>query len=170
MLPDNAFSGNKDYIHVVIETPKGSRNKYAYDEKTGMFQLTKVLPLGLMFPLDFGFIPHTKGGDGDPLDILVVADDVTFTGCLIECRCLGVIEAEQTERDGKKERNDRLIAVPVKDDTQAEIKSLEDLGKKQLNDIVVFFQHYNKMAGKEFKVLKIEGPEKAIELIKKSKA
>ena len=104
------FDCESGALHVVIDTPKGSRNKFAWDEELELFSLTGVLPAGAVFPYDFGFIPNTRGGDGDPLDVLVVMDEPAFVGCLVSCRLLGVIEAKQTEK-GKTERNDRLIAV-----------------------------------------------------------
>src|SRR5690242_7742786 len=97
-------------FNVIIETPKGNRNKFKYDEELDLFMLSGVLPAGAVFPFDFGFIPGTRGGDGDPLDVLVLMDEPSFTGCLVRARLIGVIEAEQTE-DGKTARNDRLIAV-----------------------------------------------------------
>ncbi len=98
-------------LNVIIDTPKGSRNKYEFDEKLGLFKLSGVLAAGHVFPYDFGFIPNTEGGDGDPLDVLVLMDEPAFAGCLIEARLIGVIEAKQTERDVTVERNDRLIGV-----------------------------------------------------------
>src|SRR5262249_59130695 len=89
-----------------------SRTKFKYDEKHGLFIFDKALPIGQNFPFDFGFLPSTKGGDGDPLDILVLTDEPTFVGCLVHAKLLGVIEAEQTE-NGETNRNDRLIAVPI---------------------------------------------------------
>jgi len=97
-------------VHVIVDTPKGSRNKFKYDEKLGLFRLGKVLPLGSCFPYDFGFIPSTKAEDGDPVDVLVLMDEPAFSGCLVTVRLLGVIEAEQTE-EGKTVRNDRLIGA-----------------------------------------------------------
>jgi inorganic pyrophosphatase len=94
------FVPGSDHLHVIIETPKGCRNKYAYDDKRESFVLKSVLPKGTVFPFDFGSIPGTKGEDGDPLDVLVLMDEPAFTGCLMEARLIGVIEATQT--DGKK--------------------------------------------------------------------
>ena len=97
-------------IQVVIETPKGSRNKYAFDSAQKVFELKKVLPAGMAFPYDFGFIPRTKAEDGDPTDVLVLMDEPAFPGCLLKCRLIGIIEGEQG--DGKrKKRNDRVVAV-----------------------------------------------------------
>ena len=98
-------------IEVVIETPKGSRNKFKYDPGSDRFKLSKVLPEGMVSPYDFGFVPATKGSDGDPIDVLVLVDEPTFPGCLLECRLIGILEAEQEAMDQKKKRNDRLIAV-----------------------------------------------------------
>ncbi|HEY1403173.1 MAG TPA: inorganic diphosphatase, partial [Pyrinomonadaceae bacterium] len=84
-----------DTLRVVIETPRGSRNKYDYDAELGLFKLGGVLPAGAVFPFDFGFVPRTTGGDGDPLDVLVIMDEAAFAGCLVEARLLGVIEATQ---------------------------------------------------------------------------
>src|SRR5947209_15525771 len=88
-------------LTVVVETPKGSRNKYSFDEKHRAFQLKKVLPEGMVFPHDFGFVPSTRAGDGDPLDVLVLMDYQAFPGCIVQSRILGVIEGEQQE-DGHK--------------------------------------------------------------------
>jgi inorganic pyrophosphatase len=92
----------KDNIHVVIETPAGSRNKYAYDEGYGGFILKKVLPEATIFPMEMGFICRTKGEDGDPLDALILMDRGTYPGCLVECRVIGVITATQKEKKRKK--------------------------------------------------------------------
>src|SRR5215210_6607135 len=104
------FTEESDDLNVIIETPKGSRNKFDFDEELGLFKLGGVLPAGAVFPFDFGFVPATRGGDGDPLDVLVLMDEPAFVGCLVPARLIGVIEAEQTE-EGKTTRNDRLIAV-----------------------------------------------------------
>src|SRR5919202_6145584 len=101
-----AFHGDGE-LNVIIETPKGSRNKYDYDEELRLFKLGGVLPSGAVFPFDFGFVPATLGGDGDPLDVLVLMDEPAFTGCLVVTRLIGVIDAEQTERDGETKPNDR---------------------------------------------------------------
>jgi inorganic pyrophosphatase len=105
-----AAKKQEELIKVIVDTPKGSRNKYRFELKEREFRLSKILPMGAVFPFDFGFIPGTKGGDGDPLDVLVLSEEPSFSGCRIECRLIGVIEAEQSGPDGK-ERNDRLIGV-----------------------------------------------------------
>ena len=100
-------------LNAIIETPKGARNKFSYDERLGLFRLKKVLPAGAVFPFHFGFIPGTWGEDEGPLDVLVLMEEPAFPGCLVPSRLLGVLEAEQTKH-GKCLRNDRFIAVADK--------------------------------------------------------
>jgi inorganic pyrophosphatase len=97
-------------IQVIIETPKDSRNKYAFDSEQRIFILKKVLPAGMTFPYDFGFVPSTEAEDGDPTDVLVLMDEPAFPGCLLKCRIVGIIEGKKK----KGERNDRIIA-PVRE-------------------------------------------------------
>lgn len=145
------FDKETDDLNVIIETPKDSRNKYALDEEFGVFVLKGILTAGHSFPYDFGFIPQTLGGDGDPLDVLVLMDEPAFVGCLVKTRLIGVIEAEQTEQDGKVERNDRLIGVAAESKTHRDIKSINDLSDILLEQIEHFFISYNEMKGKKFK-------------------
>lgn len=95
----------KRLLRVVIETPKGSRNKFAFNPDEHIFELKKVLPVGMTFPYDFGFVPSTKADDGDPVDVLVLMDEPAFPGCALICRVIGVIQGEQGNKK-KKERND----------------------------------------------------------------
>jgi len=166
LKPFDRESGN---LNVVIETPKGCRNKYAFDFELKSYKLKGVLPNGAVFPFDFGSIPGTVGEDGDPLDVLLLMDEPAFTGCLVEGRLLGVIEAEQTEK-GKTERNDRLVAVAAESHTHASLKSLLKLEPKLLDEIQHFFVSYNKARGKEFKPIGRKGPAVATRLIEKHKA
>jgi inorganic pyrophosphatase len=162
-----SFGPKSEYVNVIIETPKGSRTKFKYDEQQSMFVFDKVLPIGQSFPFDFGFVPSTKGADGDPLDVMLIAEDATFVGCLVHARLLGVIEAEQTE-NGKTERNDRLIAVPVEAKTGKPSRgAVDNLESSLANRITEFFVHYNEAQGKLFKTLRCAGPERAMELIRR---
>ena len=152
-------------VNAVIESPKGGRNKFTYEPKRGLFRLSKVLPAGAVFPFDMGFLPSTRGEDGDPLDVLVLMDEPVFPGCLVEARLIGVIEVEQTERDGETMRNDRLIAVAVVAQSHQSIKALEQLEDSTVAEIEQFFVSYNTLAGKEFRPTGRGGPDRARELL-----
>jgi inorganic pyrophosphatase len=163
-----AYTEDKKNIHAVIETPYKSRNKYAYDEITGMYKLRKVLPAGLAFPCDMGFIPETKGEDGDPLDVLILMDELTFPGCVIECCIVGIIKAKQKAKGEKAVRNDRIVAVPVEMKDTMHIKRISDISRNKIDAIVSIFKYYNAMEDKEFEMLELAGPDEAHKLIKKS--
>jgi inorganic pyrophosphatase len=149
-----------DY-RAVIETPKGSRNKYRYDSSCRCFELATTLPEGMAFPFDFGFIPSTLGGDGDPLDVLVLMDAAVMPGCVLRCRLIGVIEAREKERGGRWERNDRLIAVASHARTHEGVKSLAQLRPHTLDDVKGFFVDYNRLHDKKFEVTGEHGPKRA---------
>jgi inorganic pyrophosphatase len=151
---------------VVVETPRGSRHKYKYEEETGLFALSGVLPAGAVFPFDFGFLPSTRGEDGDPLDVLLLLDDAAFAGCRVPARLLGVIEAEQTERDGTTVRNDRLVAVATDSHNHEHVRELEQLGESLLKEIEHFFVSYNEIKGKRFRPLRRAGRERAEALVR----
>jgi len=157
---------DKEIIQVIIETPKGSRNKYAFDPEQKIFQLMKVLPAGMAFPYDFGFIPSTLAEDGDPTDVLVLMDEPAFPGCLLKCRLVGVIEGEQGK---KKERNDRIVAVEQENHSYAYVKHVDDLGKKFVRELEEFFVNYHKMLGKTYSIIAVKGPGEARRRIKDGK-
>ena len=159
-----AYDDKSGNLNVIIETPKGNRNKFDYDEELGLFKLGGVLPAGAVFPYDFGFIPSTLGGDGDPLDVLVLMDETAFTGCLVPARLIGVIEADQTE-DGKTTRNDRLIAVVANSRNHQDVHDLGDIGGNLVEEIEHFFVSYNDAKGKKFAPLGRSGAERARELV-----
>lgn len=156
-------------LNVVIETPKGSRNKFAFDPQTRLFELSKVLPRGEAFPFDFGFIPSTLAEDGDPLDVLALLDEPIFPGCRVQCRVLGVIEAEQQEgKHGKAVRNDRLIAAAEECHEHRGVKSIKELPDVLLEEIEYFFISYHELDGAQFTPLARRGPRKAEKLIQKA--
>lgn len=157
LLPLNKESRT---IQVIIETPKGSRNKYAFDPELKIFQLKKVLPAGMSFPYDFGFVPSTKAEDGDPLDVLVLMDEPAFTGCLLQCRPVGVIEGQQGKKKDK-ERNDRVVAIEQDNHSFAHVKHVRDLGKKFVRELEEFFVNYHQLTGKKYKILDVKGPAEA---------
>lgn len=161
-------------IKVIIETPKGCRNKYAFDPEEKAFALKKVLPAGMAFPYDFGFVPSTEAEDGDPIDVLVLMDEPAFAGCLVKCRIIGVIEGEQG--NGKKTaRNDRVVAVEIANHQWQHIRRVDDLGQKFVEEIEEFFVNYHELTGKEYRILGVKGPgaarkciDQAIKAVKKS--
>jgi inorganic pyrophosphatase len=155
-------------LQVVVETPKGSRNKFAFDPDQHVFTLRKVLPAGMTFPYDFGFLPRTIAPDGDPIDVLLLMDEPAYPGVVVRSRLIGVIEGEQL--DGKKKtRNDRLLAVAEANHQYANIKTFHDLPKEFLNELEQFFVNYHKQEGKEYKLLGCKGANEAMRLIQEAK-
>jgi inorganic pyrophosphatase len=152
-------------VNVVIDTPKGSRNKYKYDPTLGLFRLAHALPAGASFPFDFGDVPGTLGGDGDPIDVLVLMEHAAFSGCLVPSRLIGAIEAEQTQ-DGRTFRNDRLIAVAAASREYQDVGALDAIGATLLRDLEHFFVSYNRARGRRFTPLRAAGPERAVELLR----
>ena len=160
-----AFDPESGALNVVVETIRGSRNKITFDPTRGLWELSGVLAAGLSFPDDFGFVPSTLGGDGDPLDVLVLMDEPTFAGCLVPSRLVGVITARQTEKDGTVEENDRLIAVAASSHTHDIVRTLDDLGDTLLGEIEHFFVSYNEAKGKRFEPRERKGPRAATTLV-----
>src|SRR3954466_6127050 len=163
-----AFDPDSGDLNAVVETIKGSRNKFAYDESLGLFRLKGVLPAGASFPFDFGFVPSTKGEDGDPLDVLVLMDEPAFAGCLVPARLLGVITPEQRERDGTVEQNDRLVAVASDSHTHEGVRTLGDLSPQLLDEIEHFFISYNEIRGKTFTPTGRKGPQAARNIVERA--
>jgi len=152
---------------VVIETPKGRRNKFDYDPKIEAFTLGGLLAEGLSFPFDFGFVPSTVAEDGDPLDVMVMMDEPAHVGCVLSVRLVGIMEAEQTQ-DGKTTPNDRLIGVALHSYSHENVRSVTDVNQSVLKQVEDFFVTYNKSRGKKFKVTGIGGPSKAMKRLKRA--
>jgi|694.fasta_scaffold61896_4 inorganic pyrophosphatase len=159
------------FIHSVIESPRGCQNKYKLNEEHGYFELHRVLPYGMFFPLDFGFIPGTRADDGDPLDVLVFMDEPTFTGCVAKVRLIGAITAEQRSKALPQwTRNDRLLAVSVVSHTHQKIGSIDDIDPGLIGELEQFFVSYNKVQGKEFKIIERVGIDSAKDLLERAKS
>jgi inorganic pyrophosphatase len=157
-----------DNVRVVIETSKGSRTKLTFDEQLGAFVAKKVLPEGMSFPFDFGFIPSTLGGDGDPLDVLLLMEEPVPTGVVVPSRLIGVIEARQTERDGETGDNHRLLAVASASNLFRDVKKLSDLPEAMIDQIEHFFVSYNEQAGKRFEPTGRHGATRAKRILDKA--
>lgn len=130
--------GGDDFL-AVIEAARGSPNKLKYDETLHAFRLHHVLPPGLVFPFDFGFLPSTRGEDGDPLDVIVLMDEPVAPGVVVPCRIVGVIRATQARpRATAPERNDRFVAVATQSYRWAACQELDDLPA----GLVEAFEHF----------------------------
>jgi inorganic pyrophosphatase len=156
---------DKQLLRVVIETPKGSHNKFAFDAEQHVFHLKKVLPAGMAFPYDFGFVPSTLAEDGDPVDVLVLMDEPAFPGCVLSCRPVGVIEGEQKSKEGKH-RNGRILAVEKSAHSFAQVKTVEDLGKQFQLELEEFFVNYHRLESGEYRVLAMKGPNQVRKLVR----
>jgi inorganic pyrophosphatase len=155
-------------LQVVIETPKGSRNKYSFDPEQKIFCLKKILPAGMSFPYDFGFVPQTIAPDGDPLDVLLLMDEPAYPGVMVPARLIGVIEGEQIEGK-KKNRNDRLLAVAEMGHLYSNVKSWDDLPRKFIHELEQFFVNYHQLEGREYKLLGCKDAGKASRLIEEAR-
>jgi inorganic pyrophosphatase len=136
-------------VRVVIDTPRGSRNKYKFDPDLGMFKLSRILPAGMSFPFDFGSIPGTVAADGDALDILVLTEAPLVVGCLVHVHLVGIIRA--TQKEGRATiRNDRLIGAIETPVNKPAVRDIHDLSKDVLDDVEHFFRAYNEAQGRTF--------------------
>jgi inorganic pyrophosphatase len=143
---------------VVVETPKGSGNKLKFDPDLGAMLLDRVLPAGMTFPFDFGFIPATVADDGDPLDAIVLLDSPVHPGCVVPARLIGELRAEQREGRGPWSRNDRLLAVAAASKAHAGTRSVRDMDRFLLESIGAFFTDYHRLDGDSFRVVGRGGP------------
>jgi inorganic pyrophosphatase len=135
-------------LHVVVETPAGSRAKLKYSPSLGTFVLSRPLALGVAYPFDWGFVPGTRAPDGDPVDALVLSDVETFPGVVVCCRPVAVLQVEQSSKRGGRERNDRVVVEPVP--TRRPAMPLVDRVKQELE---AFFVAATFGEGKELEIL-----------------
>lgn len=164
-LPARCKKGD---VHVVVETPRGSAAKLEYDPDLKAFTLSKALILGLTYPYDWGFIPSTKGDDGDPLDALVLHEAATAPGLILKCKIIGVLEVEQRAKGKKPIRNDRLIAVPRESHREKADKDARDLSKQVRQEIEKFFVATDELDDKTLKFLGWKGPKTGERLIERA--
>jgi inorganic pyrophosphatase len=148
----------------IIETPAGSRAKYKFNEDCAAFELSKLLPASMSFPMNFGFVPSTHAEDGDPLDILVLSEISLPMGCMAKVRLVGAMLAEQTKGQDTV-RNDRLIGRLLDGTRYSGVDEMDQLGKSFTDELERFFTTYNELRGRRFKVLSVEGAGKAAELV-----
>ncbi|TET48994.1 MAG: inorganic diphosphatase [Anaerolineales bacterium] len=152
-------------VYVVVEIPKGARNKYEYDQKQGFVKLDRVLFSSLHYPGDYGFIPQTLHADGDPLDVLVITNEPTFAGCVIEARPLGVFRLVD-----KGQLDDKILAVPHTDPLFKDYRTLKDVPSHFLDEMAHFFNVYKDLESAEVQGRGWDGLEAACEEIRAAAA
>ena len=152
-----------EVIYAVIEIPKGSRNKYEYDKDMEAFALDRVLYSPFHYPAEYGIIPKTLYDDGDPMDVMVLMDQPTFPGCVIETRPIGVMRMIDGE-----DKDDKILGVPVNDPRYKDINDIDDIPSHLLDEIAHFFKEYKTLEGKVTEVLGWEHAEEAFETVKHS--
>ena len=154
-------------VKVFVEIPKGSRNKYEQDEKTGELVLDRALYGEEVFPFDYGFIPETRGEDGDPLDVVLLVTNPTFPGCIMKAEVIGYLEMEDESGIDNK-----VLLVPTKkvDPRWVHVRDIGDLTDKQRQEIRDFFENYKKLEpGKWVKLKEFKPKAEAEQLIQEAK-
>lgn len=130
-------------VHLLVEIPAGSRNKYEYNAAAGVMALDRVLHSSVRYPFDYGFVPGTLNEDGAPLDALVIMQEPTFAGCLIVARPIGILDMVDCGcHDGK------LLCIPQADQRQAGITDLRQIAATQLEEVAEFFRTYKNLEGR----------------------
>jgi inorganic pyrophosphatase len=150
-------------VNAIIEIPKGGRNKYELDKKTGLFRLDRYLYASSHYPGDYGLIPQTLAADGDPLDILVMVNEPTFSGCLIEARVIGLFKMKDNGANDFK-----LLGVPNRDPLFAEFKELKNVPKHYLREVEHFFGTYKQLEGVPIEVQGWDSADAAIREVQSS--
>ena len=161
------FYEQSSFVNLVIDTPKGAPYKLKYEETAGIYRVHKALRLGFTFPFNFGFVPSTLGGDGDPLDVLLLTDYIMPIGAILLGQLISVLEAEQTENK-KKQRNDRLIAIPIELVSRKPMQPTVEFNSGLKAAIVDFFIKYNELQQKTFRPLRFATARRAVESVRKS--
>jgi inorganic pyrophosphatase len=157
---------DKSHVLTVIETPRGSSCKMDFDPKLRVFTLAKPLMVGLTYPYDWGFIPSTKADDGDPMDVLVIHDSATYPGLVLRCKPIGILEVVQKSH-GKKERNDRVFAVPDRSPFEGDLQDVRHLPKRAVKELEQFFVATDALEEKKIEFLGWRGPSHAVKMINK---
>jgi len=152
-------------VHVVVETPKGSATKLKYDPALQAFTLSKPLMLGLSYPYDWGFIPSTKGEDGDPIDALILHDVATSPGLVLKCKIIGVLEVLQKTRGAPKIRNDRVIVVPHCSHREKSDNDARELPRQVRQELEKFFVATDELEEKKLQFLGWKGHKAAERLL-----
>ncbi|MFN7923308.1 MAG: inorganic diphosphatase [Bryobacteraceae bacterium] len=153
-----------EIVHMIVEIPKNSANKYEYDVKLGVFRLDRTLYSPMHYPGDYGFVPGTLADDGDPLDVLVQVQEPSFSGCMIEVRPVGVLELMDNEEGDQK-----ILGVPIRDPRFDQIHTIDQVMPHVRREIEHFFSIYKELEGKQTRIQGWGGPKEARELIQRSR-
>src|SRR5262245_8951911 len=157
-LPTRDASGA---LHVVVETPAGSRVKLKYSRSLGTFVLSRPMTLGVAYPFDWGFVPGTHAADGHPVDAMILSDAPTYPGVVVCCRALAVLEVEQNAKSGGRQRNDRIVVEPV-----ASHRPTSTLTDRVRQELEAFFVAVTTLEGKDLRLLGWRGPAAADALLR----
>ena len=152
-----------DCVNVIVESPRGSRLKFDFDPKLGTFTVGRPLPLGMSYPFDWGFIPSTRGADGDPVDAMILNDVPTYPGILVRCRPIGMVELVQRESGGKPELNNRIVLLPQWRD--AHLEEASDLPGEVRAQVENFFVSTAKFTNKQVRIKGWASARKAMRFI-----
>lgn len=153
-------------LRVVVETPRGSSVKLKYDDKLGYFSMARILPLGVIYPYDFGFVPQTLAQDGDPIDVLVLLEATTYPGIVVSCRLLGALQIEERGMRGRP--NHRLVALPARPGRKEDIRDLSGLNDRVQRELERFFLMATAFTAKDPQIRGWVGPEAAGEMVQKA--
>ena len=161
------FLEKTQLVNVVIDTPKASPFKLKFDEEFQVFRVHKAMPVGFVFPFNFGFVPSTRGGDGDPLDVLLLTDHIMPIGTVVLGKLISVLEAEQVDRKSKQ-RNDRLIAIPIELTSREPMLPVVEFTSPLKDAVRQFFVKYNEVQGRKFYPIRYASSSHAIRLVRRS--
>ncbi len=150
---------------VIIEIPKGSRNKYEYDKEKKMIKFDRMLFSSMVYPCDYGFFPNTLALDGDPLDVLVLTWEPTFPGCLIDVHPIALFDMEDDMG-----RDEKILCVPESDPLWNHIESIEQVPPHLLKEIPHFFETYKHLEHKHVKIIGWDGLETAEKVLQEAKS
>jgi inorganic pyrophosphatase len=152
-------------VRCIVEIPKGSRNKYEWDEELGAIKLDRFLFSSVVYPTDYGYIPETLASDGDPLDAMVCLSEATFSGCVIPAKVIALFRMSDD-----KGLDDKIVCVPCNDPNWNTIDKLEDISKQLRDEIEHFFSIYKQPEGLKVEVEGWRPREDAFEVIEESRA
>ena len=158
-----------DTFRVIVESPRGAAVKLKFDQASGFMTLSRPLTVGLTYPFDWGFVPGTQMADGDPADAILIWDTATFPGVVIPCRAVGLVKIDQRKKTGPgRERNDRIVAIPLKAPRMDHVRTSRDLPARLRRELEEFFEQVTALEEKDIRILGWGGAASAVRLIRQS--